>query len=73
MNLIVVVCQQLQPAHMLPIENMRFHKVFEVLVVSEDLDQEFCSFKPVLPILKSFNYCESLLVRDSIVTFGQVH
>ena len=32
-NFVVVVCQQLQPLHLLSIENTRLHKVFEILVV----------------------------------------
>ena len=72
-NLIVVVCQQLQPAHLSSIENVRFCKVFKVLVVSEDLEWEFCSFEPVLPILKSFYNCEHLFIRYSVVAFGWIH
>ena len=72
-NLIVVVHQQLQPAHLLSIENMRFCKVFKVLVVREDLDWELCLFEPVSPILKSLHNCKSLFIRYSIVVFGQVH
>ena len=72
-NLIVVVCQQLQPVHLPSIENTRFCKVFEVLVVSENLDQEFCSFEPVSPILKSLHDCEGLLIRYTVVVFSWVH
>ena len=72
-NFIVVVHQQLQPAHLSSIENMRFCEVFELLVVSEDLDQELCSFKPVLPILKPLYNGESLLIRYSVVVFSWIH
>ena len=72
-NLIVVVRQQLQPAHLSSIENMRLREIFKILVVSEDLDQKFCSLEPVSPILKSLHNCESLLIWYSIVAFGWVH
>ena len=52
---------------------MRFHKIFKVLVVSEDLDWELCSFEPVSPILKSFYNCECLLIRYSIVALSWIH
>ena len=59
--------------HLLSIEDTRFCEVFEVLVVSEDLDQESCLFEPVLPILKSLHNCESFFIRYSIITFSWVH
>jgi hypothetical protein len=38
-DLVIVMCEHLEPAHLALIENMRSRKVFEVLVVSEDLDR----------------------------------
>ena len=73
MNLVVVVRQQLQPVYLSSIENMRLREIFEILVVSEDLNQKFRSLEPVLPILKSLHDRESLLIWYSVVAFGQVH
>ena len=73
MNFVVVVRQQLQPAHLSSIENMRLCEIFEILVVSEDLNWKLCSLKPVSPILKSLHDCKSLLIWYSIVAFGWVH
>ena len=71
-DLIIVVCQQLQPVHLSSVENMRLHEIFKVLVVSEDLDWKFRSFKPVSPILESLYDCKRL-IRYSIVMFSWVH
>ena len=73
MNLVVVVHQQLQPAHLSSIENTRLHEIFEILVVSEDLNWKLRSLEPVSPILKSLHDCESLLIWYSVVVFGRVH
>ena len=73
MNLVVVVRQQLQPVHLLSIENTRLREILEILVVSEDLNQKFHSLKPVSPILESLHNRESLLIQYSIVTFSWVH
>ena len=72
-NLVVVVHQQLQPAHLSSIENTRLHEILEILVVSEDLNRKFRSLEPVLPILESLHDRESLLIWYSVVTFGWVH
>ena len=72
-NFVVVVCQQLQPVHLSSIENMRLRKIFEILVVSEDLNWKFCSLEPVSPILKSLHNRESLLIRYPVVMFSWVH
>ena len=72
-NLIVVVRQQLQPAHLSSIENTRLREILEILVVSEDLNWKFRLLKPVLPILKSLHNRKSLLIWYSVVMFGRVH
>ena len=73
MNLVVVVRQQLQPAHLSSIENTRLCEILEILVVSEDLNWKFRSLEPVLPILESLHNRESLLIWYSVVMFGWVH
>jgi hypothetical protein len=50
-DLIIVMCEHFEPAHLAPIENARSCEVFEVLVVSEDLDQQSCSLEPMSPVL----------------------
>ena len=73
MNLVVVVCQQLQPVHLSSIENPRLHEILKILVVSEDLNWKFHLLKPVSPILESLHDRKSLLIWYSVVTFGRVH
>ena len=72
-NLVVVVCQQLQPVHLSSIENPRLHEILKILVVSEDLNRKFHLLEPVSPILESLHDRESLLIWYSVVTFSQVH
>jgi hypothetical protein len=38
-DLVIVMHEHLEPVHLALIENTRSHEVFEVLVVSEDLDR----------------------------------
>ena len=51
MNLIVVACKQLQPLHLLSVEDLRLHKIFEIFVVHENLNGKFCALEPMSPIL----------------------
>ena len=51
MDFIVVVSEQLQPAHLPPVEDPRFCEIFKIFMISENLYGEFRSFEPVSPIL----------------------
>jgi len=73
MDFVVVVSEQLQPAHLSMVQDPRFHKVFQVLMISEDVDWKTSPFKPVVPILKSFYDCKSLFVRNTIIPLSWIH
>jgi hypothetical protein len=49
--------EQLKPTHLLSIEDVGPCEVFQVLVVSEDLDWQFCLLKPMSPVLQTLNDC----------------
>ena len=56
---------------MLAIELLRDSKVFEVLVVCEDLNWMAGPFKVVAPFLETSNYREHLNVVDLVVAFDR--
>jgi hypothetical protein len=37
-DLVAIVCQELQPAHLLTVQDVRFCEVFQVLMVHQDMD-----------------------------------
>jgi len=73
MDLIVVVGEQLQPMHLLPVQDPQFRKVLQILVIGEDLDQETSPLKPVAPVLETFHDRKGFLVRDPIILLCWIH
>src|SRR3981189_3181878 len=60
-----------RPPRLLAIELLRNSKVFEVLVVSEDLNRMACPLKVVAPLLETSNYRQHFHVVDLIVAFDR--
>jgi hypothetical protein len=63
--------QVLCPMGLLVIEKLGQHKIFEVLVIAENLNQVKCSFKLQAPFLKYTDNGYKLFVIDLIVVFGR--
>jgi hypothetical protein len=69
-NVEVKMGQVLYPIGLPVIEKLARHKIFEVLMIAQNLNQVKCSFKLWAPFLKCVDNGYELFVIDHIVVFS---
>ena len=51
------------------VKNFGGCEILKVLIINENLDFVFCSFKIVVPFFKGLNYYQKLFIMDFIIYF----
>ena len=51
------------------VKNFGGYEIFKVLIINENLDFVFRSFKIVVLFFKGFNYCQKLFIVDFVIYF----